>query len=206
MASAQPSHVAQEQIAYLRSLPSIRERCSRVFKLALEDKLDYWSIDMSKQDDIVGFVCSLIERDYGTNCDSIPPHGRWRHFVGDRVSPLLERWDREGVNPLEVARRMVDLMVASVLVDAGAGADWTYKPKEGGQSIGRSEGLAVASLEMFEKGMFSGLSDQPCRVDGKQRVCSLEPDGAGADLPGLIVSHRLGQDHDHGYRGGDASI
>lgn len=176
MISDQPSHAAQERIAYLRSLPSIRERCHRVFDLALKDELDYWMVDMSKQDDIVSFVCSLIERDYGSDYDSIPPHGRWRHFVGQRVEPLLEQWHRDGVDPLEVARRMVDLMVASVLVDAGAGAEWTYTPKEGGaQPIGRSEGLAVASLEMFEKGMFSGLSDQPCRVDG-EHWCSCAPE------------------------------
>ncbi|GAA5902917.1 hypothetical protein JCM6882_009160 [Rhodosporidiobolus microsporus] len=154
-----------DRIAYLRSLPSIRERCQKVFALAEQDKLDFWHLDLSQEDKIVDFVCELIARDYGTDYDSIPPHGRWRHFVGDRVDPLLEAWDAELIHPLEKARRLVDLMVVSVLMDAGAGNDWKYSPKEGGEKIGRSEGLAVGSLEMFEKGMFSGVEGQPFRVD-----------------------------------------
>ena len=161
------SNAAQKKIDYLRSLPSIRETCQRVFDLAQQDKLDYWTLDLSKQDQIIDFVCKLIARDYGTDYDSIPPHGRWRHFVGHRVDPILAAWDEEKVNPLEKARRLVDLMVVSVLMDAGAGNSWKYSPKEGGEKIARSEGLAVGSLEMFEKGMFSGVEGQPYRVDGQ---------------------------------------
>jgi len=157
------------QIAYLRSLPSIRARCAQVFALAERDQLDYWHLDLAKQPEIVDFVCSLIARDYGTDYASIPPHGRWRHFVGDRVTPLLAAWDGANVPPVEVARRMVDLMVSSVLMDAGAGNVWKYEPKEGGEAINRSEGLAVGSLEMFERGVFSGSDGQPYQVDGKSQ-------------------------------------
>ncbi|SGY79567.1 BQ5605_C008g05165 [Microbotryum silenes-dioicae] len=152
-------------VSYLRSLPSIRARCSEVFALAEADQLQYWTLDLSQQPKIVDFVCSLIERDYGTNYASIPPHGRWRHFVGDRIEPLLTKWHSDNVNDLEIARRLVDLMVVSVLMDAGAGNEWKFTPKEGGEPIGRSEGLAVGSLEMFSQGMFSDLAEQPYRVD-----------------------------------------
>ncbi|GAA5844045.1 hypothetical protein JCM9279_003712 [Rhodotorula babjevae] len=154
-----------DTIAYLRSLPSIRERCGRVFALAEAGKLDYWTLDLAQQDKIVEFVCGLIARDFGDDYASIPPHGRWRHFVGGRVDPLLSSWDDAAVDPLEKARRLVDLMVTSVLLDAGAGNDWKFAPKDGGDKIGRSEGLAVGSLEMFEAGMFSGDESQLCRVD-----------------------------------------
>ncbi|KAK4056546.1 hypothetical protein OIO90_002394 [Microbotryomycetes sp. JL221] len=157
----------QSTIEYLKSLSSIRERCSQVFQLAERDELEYWTVDLTKQDDIVEFVCSLIERDYGTEYDSIPLHGRWRHFVGNRVDPLLKQWERDQVDQIEVARRMFDLMVSSVLMDAGAGNVWKYKPKDAGEPIARSEGLAVGSLEMFEHGLFSGVKDQPCRVDAE---------------------------------------
>lgn len=156
---------SQEQIAYLRSLPSIRDRCSQVFALAEEDKLEYWSVDLAQEASIVDFVCELIARDYGTDYNSIPPHGRWRHFVGDRITPLLKQWEEDKVDRFEVARRLVDLMVSSVLMDAGAGDVWKYVPKEGGAGIGRSEGLAVGSLEMFEQGLFSGDEQQPYKVD-----------------------------------------
>lgn len=157
------------KIDYLRSLPSIRARCSRVFELAEAGRLDYWDLDLTKEASIVDFVCELIARDYGTSYESIPPHGRWRHFVGGRVDPLLEAWRKENVDEMEVARRMVDLMLVSVLMDAGAGNVWKFRPKDGGEGIGRSEGLAVGSLEMFEKGMFSGVEEQPFRVDGASR-------------------------------------
>ena len=55
----------------------------------------------------------------------------------------------------------------SVLLDAGAGTKWSYKSKESGKVYRRSEGLAVASLEMFKAGMFSSNSSQPYQVDGE---------------------------------------
>jgi len=51
------------------------------------------------------------------------------------------------------------------LLDAGAGTKWSYKSKESGKTYSRSEGLAVASLEMFKAGMFSSNSSQPHQVD-----------------------------------------
>lgn len=55
----------------------------------------------------------------------------------------------------------------SVLLDAGAGTNWSYKSKENGRVYRRSEGLAVASLEMFKAGMFSSDSSQPYQVDAE---------------------------------------
>jgi Protein of unknown function (DUF1688) len=55
--------------------------------------------------------------------------------------------------------------MVSVLLDAGAGTKWKYKSQENGRSYNRSEGLAVASIEMFKAGAFSGNSSQPFQVD-----------------------------------------
>lgn len=52
-----------------------------------------------------------------------------------------------------------------MLLDAGAGTRWSYKSKESGKLYRRSEGLAIASLEMFKAGYFSSDSLQPCQVD-----------------------------------------
>jgi hypothetical protein len=67
---------------------------------------------------------------------------------------------------LEVCKRLIDLFLISVLLDAGAGNTWRYREKEGGNVYSRSEGLAIASLDMFNAGMFSADRQQPCRVDG----------------------------------------
>jgi len=53
-----------------------------------------------------------------------------------------------------------------VLLDAGAGNAWSYREKGTGDIYSRSEGLAIASLDMFKDGMFSGDPEQPYRVDG----------------------------------------
>ena len=67
---------------------------------------------------------------------------------------------------LEVCKRLIDLFLVSVLLDAGAGTAWRYRENESGNVYSRSEGLAIASLEMFNAGMFSGDCKQPYRVDG----------------------------------------
>jgi hypothetical protein len=69
------------------------------------------------------------------------------------------------VSDQERTRRLIDLFLVSVLLDAGAGQKWSYKSKESGKIYRRSEGLAVASLEMFKAGAFSSNPNEPCQVD-----------------------------------------
>lgn len=71
------------------------------------------------------------------------------------------------VDNQERTRRLLDLFLVSVLLDAGAGTQWSYKSKESGRMYRRSEGLAVASLEMFKAGMFSSDPQQPHQVDAR---------------------------------------
>lgn len=65
----------------------------------------------------------------------------------------------------ERTRRLLDLFLVSVLLDAGAGTRWSYTSRESSKAFGRSEGLAVASLEMFKAGTFSSDPSQLCQVD-----------------------------------------
>jgi hypothetical protein len=51
------------------------------------------------------------------------------------------------------------------LLDAGAGPGWTYHDPASGIRVGRSEGLALASLDMFVAGAFSSDPRRPLRVD-----------------------------------------
>lgn len=152
-------------INYLRSLSSVRERCSRVFALAESSQLEYWSLDLDPEPAIVDFVCDIIARDYGTDYFSIPPHSQWCRFDKRRLDALLATWDRENVPPIEVARRMVDLMVLGVVMDAREEDVW-YRTEKGGEPIGGSEESVGGSLEMFETGVFSGAAERPHQVDG----------------------------------------
>ena len=110
---------------------------------------------------------------------AIPYHSRWRHFEAggiDRAAALAEAL--APMEPAEQARARIDLTVLSVLLDAGAGADWRYVETSQGEppsaaEVGdparcyrRSEGLAVASLRAFLAGAFSSDPARPLRVDG----------------------------------------
>ena len=103
----------------------------------------------------------------------IPYHSRWRHFEAGGVDrkARLDTW----LGPADAAARaraQIDLVLVSVLLDAGAGADWSYLETASGQRFTRSEGLGVASLHAFAGGLFSSDPLHPLRVDatGLQRV------------------------------------
>lgn len=106
-----------------------------------------------------------------TICAQIPPHGRWRHLDAGRprVEPLIAKWKASPSPPdtKEICRRLIDLFLVSVLLDAGAGNTWSYLESQSGQKFSRSEGLGVASIVMFEDGFFSGSKESPHQVDGK---------------------------------------
>lgn len=107
------------------------------------------------------------QRDYAPDYHTIPAHGRWQHFEAGgrpRIDQLLASWPLS-VDLQERTRRLIDLFLVSVLLDAGAGTQWSYKSKESGKIYRRSEGLAIASLEMFKAGYFSSDGSEPCQVD-----------------------------------------
>ncbi len=153
----------QETIAYLRTPAAIRERCDRIFKLACDRQLNYFRCDLSNLDKTADYVIGVMRENYPDL--NIPFHSRWRHFeVGD--SSRLAKLELD-LTPIETAKLKFDLAIISVLLDAGAGADWQYYEQETGQIFRRSEGLAVASLRMFYQGAFSSNPEQPLQADAK---------------------------------------
>ncbi|KAI5857489.1 DUF1688-domain-containing protein [Durotheca rogersii] len=152
---------------YLRSLGAVRERSRLVTERALGNALHHFDVDMAKFPDVVSFVCGIIKRDFDPPFSSIPSHGRYQHFcVGgrDRIANLLSTF-AESVDSTEQCRRLIDLFLVSVLLDAGAGTTWSFKSAENGRIYRRSEGLAIASLEMFKTGIFSGNQNNKFQVD-----------------------------------------
>lgn len=155
---------------YLLSLRAVRERCFRVQEAAVKNKLNHFDIDLSKLQDMVQFVISLIKRDY-EDPSKIPGHGRWRHFdVGGRprIQMLISTWASLGTNALEQTRRVLDLFVVAVLLDIDPGQNnWSYREKTTNKIYKRREGIAVAILDMYMAGIFSMNPNQPHRVDCK---------------------------------------
>jgi len=150
-------------VARLRSAAAVRERCNLVCRFVEEGRSPYFEIDGTRLDAVADYVAEVTRRAYPDL--NIPYHSRWRHFCAGGI----DRWQRlmESVqaHPMERARLAVDLVTISVLLDAGAGGAWHWREPESGMVFSRSEGLAVASFEMFRAGAFSSAPDRPYRVD-----------------------------------------
>jgi hypothetical protein len=166
---------------YLLSLKAVRDHANKVFQAAKRGELKHFDYDESRMSEVADYVSKVIDRDFGPdNYNTIPPHGRWQHFdVGgvSRVDSLIKQWSNEAeVDNAEITRRLVDLFFVSVLLDAGAGDVWRYKESGTGQEVVRSEGIAVASLHMFQAGAFSSDNSAKNKVDGKGLVQLQESD------------------------------
>jgi hypothetical protein len=147
----------------LLNAAAVRERAEKMLALGLDDRLPNFRIDLARLEDAADLVLKLTRAAYPTL--DVPFHSRWRHFVVDGV----DRWTAiEGVrrwgDAAERGRAAFDLAIVSVLLDAGAGPAWRYRDAVSGREISRSEGLALASLDMFAAGAFS-QSDDPLRVN-----------------------------------------
>ena len=162
-------------LQYLRSPAAIRERAGQVLKYVEDGRSAWWAIDANGLESAVQATLEVTRQRF-PNPAAIPSHSRWRHFEAgghDRwaaLAPRLEHLPRE-----EVARRRIDLAVVSVLLDAGAGPDWSYREPDTGETYARSEGLGVASFHMFASGAFSrDAKADPLRVDAG-RLAALTP-------------------------------
>ncbi len=157
---------ALELVNYLRSPVAIRERCSQIFNKAVAGKLRHFDCDLTKLGRVADYVINVMRSDYPDL--EIPFHSRWRHFEAGGI-PRIEQLDGDlaKLKPEEKAKAKFDLAIISVLLDAGAGSNWYYY--ETGTNLGfkRSEGLAVASFQMFCQGAFSS-DEKLLRVDAQK--------------------------------------
>jgi Protein of unknown function (DUF1688) len=124
-------------------------------------------VELGKLVPTADFVADVIRKNYPDL--KVPLHARWRHFVFSGHDLWAEiaakaKWHDDTAR----ARAEFDLAIVSVLLDAGAGSDWRYHDAATGLTVGRSEGLALASLRMFEAGLFSSDAGDPLRGDAKR--------------------------------------
>jgi len=174
-------------VAWLRTPQAIRERSNAVLAAAERDTLAHFALDRACLDGAAAYVVATIRRDYPTL--DIPYHSRWRHFAAggrDRWAALAAQLG--GIDGAERARIRFDLAVTSVLLDAGAGAGWRYREAASGDTFNRSEGLAVASFDLFTAGAFSARPGAPLRADaaalaGISKARLAEAFQAGPDNP-----------------------
>ncbi len=158
MAEASPS--GPSELDQLLRARTIRERAERVFVRCREQGLGFFEFRESALAPLTERVLGVTRAAY-PDFERIPYHSRLRHFEAGGVDRLMEFRQRlGGVSERARLKAYFDLVITSVLLDAGAGPDWSYTERETGRVFARSEGLAVASFRWFMSG---GLSRDPIR-------------------------------------------
>ncbi|PWC44368.1 URC4/urg3 family protein [Azospirillum sp. TSO22-1] len=140
-------------VAWLLSADAVRERAHALLAEAERGALDHFELHPECLDEAADLVVEVTRDCYPDL--AVPYHSRWRHFVvngEDRWVKLAETLDCLDAD--ELARIRIDLAVVSVLLDAGAGDLWRYRDADGAELM-RSEGLAIASFDMFRHGAFA---------------------------------------------------
>lgn len=192
---------AATAVAYLRTPLAIRVRAANVLEAGLLGELRHFTVDKSRVEVVADRVIAVTREAYPAL--RIPVHGRLGHFRAgklDRVTPLVDA----ASGGHAAAEALIDLVMVSVLLDAGAGDAWAYREAETGLSVARSEGLAVASLRAFEAGLFSADQLLPLRVDAAAlrnlddgelaRAFQVGPDNPLVGLAGrAALMRRLGE-------------
>lgn len=138
---------------YILSPVAIRDGAKKIFDETRSGNTRF-HFHQERLPTTVNFVMDTIRENYPDL--KIPFHSRWGHFRPGKVDRLL--WLKARIRDLDVleqARVKWDLVIPSVLLDAGAGAQWKYFEKETSKEYTRSEGLGVASYHLFMSGAFS---------------------------------------------------
>jgi hypothetical protein len=188
----------------LLSAAFVRASAQAMLKAARAGRLSRIALDETKLDAVADYVVDTTRLNYPTL--DIPFHARWRHFraAGRDLWAELDaatQWKDQR----ERVKAAYDLVIVSVLLDAGAGMAWRFVEPITGVTAGKSEGLGLASFTMFRQGLFSADMGQPLRVDGRKlmnltvgdlrRGFRVSADNPMVGLEGRLgLLHRLGDD------------
>jgi uncharacterized protein DUF1688 len=167
----------RQSLEWLLDTEAVRASAERVYSWVLRGKSRHFALDQRALEGVARQVAELTLATY-PDVASIPYHSRYRHFAAggvDRLAILSQCLQPQSA--LERLRARIDLVVTSVLLDAGAGAGWKYREPDSRQSFTRSEGLAVASWHWFVSG---GFSNEPARMPLRADARALQRVDGGA--------------------------
>jgi len=157
-----------EEINRIFSPETIREQAQKIFKRIKEGQ-GHFNYHEEKWDSVVDHVVATIKDNYPTL--EIPFHARYVHFKAGGHDRLAQKESLLGeFDSKERARILVDLVITSVLLDAGAGPDWKYVEENSGETYSRSEGLGVASFDMFFAGKFCQDNSPKATAEGLKNI------------------------------------
>ncbi|HET9954492.1 MAG TPA: DUF1688 family protein [Polyangiaceae bacterium] len=192
---ASASALTEVELTYLKSPRAIRERAHAVLQLAQANQLAHFALRPERLPELAKQVLRFTLENYG-ELSRVPYHSRYRHFNAagvDRVARLDAAL--VSLSPLERLRAEADLVIVTVLLDAGAGASFRYRESQTGLVLRRSEGLAIASFDWFMSGDLALDRRTPLRVESARlqslEACDLERAfQVGAENPLLGVTGR----------------
>jgi uncharacterized protein DUF1688 len=140
-----------EKYDYLQTTAAIRACANRVLDSGRRGDLAHFRLHEALLPATARRVIAVTRAAY-PDLRAIPYHGRYRHFDVGGV-PRLERFlgNLAGLSVDDALRASAELVITSVLLDAGAGSAWRYTEPDS-RSYARSEGLAVASYHLFLSG------------------------------------------------------
>lgn len=145
------------QLDYIFSPNAIRDRCEDIYKYAKSGGT-HFHVHENKLKNCAQFVHEVIKENYSKL--EIPFHSRWRHFnAGQKENPNVHRLEDfhnsiKTLSPIDKIKKKWSLAIPSVLLDAGAGMSWQYVDNKNKMNFSKSEGLALATLEMYYDGFF----------------------------------------------------
>jgi len=132
-------------LAALHDPATIRLRCASVMRAVENNLSPSFRLDREALPALAERVARLTLERFPTL--DIPFHSRWRHFEAGGVDRKAEMDTLlAGADRLAMARARFDLAVVSVLLDAGAGAQWAYTE---GQALGAAAKPRAAADELL---------------------------------------------------------
>lgn len=158
----------EKDLDFLLSPGAIRRSAESILELTQAGKT-HFNYHPEKLNEVVDYVVQVINENYPDH--NIPFHSRWGHFkVGgiNRAEALNAKISNR--DAMEQARIKLDLVITSVLLDAGAGNIWAYNEKSTGKIFNRSEGLGVASFYLFMEGALSEDGSLKATATGLQNL------------------------------------
>lgn len=153
--------------ARLLSATAVRSHCEEILAHVSAGDSPHFIWHSDRLPATAGYVAAVIGERYPDL--KVPYHSRWRHFEEGGVDRWASLAAAHGLasdeQRIERVKARIDLVIASVLLDAGAGAEWRFTELATGQTLTRSEGLGVASLSLFAGGALSDDAAHPLRCD-----------------------------------------
>lgn len=153
--------------AALLTAGAVRAHCAEVARQAIEGRSALFLWREERLPVVAAYVVDVIRDRYPDL--QVPFHSRWRHFEAGGVDRWAKLATAHGLDGpfarVERAKAAVDLVIPSVLLDAGAGPEWRFREAATGEVFARSEGLAIASLQLFASGLLSSDRRAPLRSD-----------------------------------------